>query len=191
MEYIIKYIGPILGIASAIITIVAFYKNKIKHNVYLLASSLIFASIIVVVWDKNQKKDYDFELLEQKQKYEAMIESKEKEIIAQDAKSIADSVVISGWEDYGDYIAYLSTMVGFYKRHPHLYEEEYINLNRQLQEWQEDLRAIRKSGRSIFSSDYDGLKGLVNSTRDYLEQIGKSPNNGVNLTAGTSAALKR
>lgn len=182
MELILKYIGPVLGIASAIVTLVAFYKDKIKHNILLLVSSLIFASVIVYVWSSNQKKEYDFELLEEKQRYEAIIARNESLIIAEDAKSIADSVVISGWEDYGDYISYLSAMVGFYKRHNVLYEQEYITLNRQLQEWQEDLRQMRNAGKSIYTSDYEGLIGLVKSTRDYFDQIAKK---GLTIQEGT------
>ena len=40
MEFILKFIGPVLGIASAIVTLCAFYKEKIKNNILLLISSL-------------------------------------------------------------------------------------------------------------------------------------------------------
>ena len=55
----LQYIGPVLGIASAIVTLYAFYKNKIKHNVLLLVASLIFSSVIVVVWNIQKEKAYD------------------------------------------------------------------------------------------------------------------------------------
>ena len=171
MELLLKYIGPVLGLASAIVTLTTFHRDRIKHNTLLLVSSLVFSSVIIFVWDRSREKEYDVQLLEEKQRYEYLIARKENELIAQDAKAIADSVVITGYEDYGDYIAYLSTMVGFYRRHQSIYEHEYTTLSRQLNEWQEDLRKIRNSGKSIYYSDYDGLRGLVRSTQDYLRRI--------------------
>lgn len=172
MSIILEFIGPILGLTSAIVTLYAFFKNKIKHNILFLVSTLIFSSVIVIAWDSNKQKEYDFELLSTKQKYEAQIAKVKDEILSKDAKAIADSIIITGYEDYGDYLAYLATMTGFYKRHNHKYEQEYLVLSRQLTEWQDELRDLRKSGESIDSGDYDGLKGLVKSTKDYLANVG-------------------
>lgn len=172
MDFIYQYIVPVISIASAIVTLVAFFKEKIKHNVLLLVITLMFSTAIVVVWQLKQKSIYDFDLLKEKQRYEGLLLSRETENIAKDARSVADSIIITGWEDYGNYLGHLSTIVGFYKRHNDRYGEEYTNLNKQLQEWQEDLRAMRTSGKVIYSIDYQGLKGLVKSSKKYLEKVG-------------------
>ena len=172
MEFILEYIGPVLGISSAVITITIFLKNKLKQNILLVLLSLVFASLVIYVWNINKEKQYDFELLAEKQKYEKLLLDSENQLIAKDAKSIAQSIVITSWTDYGDYLGYLSTMVGFYKRHSPKYEMEYNSLSKQLNEWQVDLREIRNSGKYITQSDYKGLIGLVESTKDYFEVIG-------------------
>ena len=174
MEFVHTFVSPVLAIASAIITIIGYLESKNRYKSLIVIVVFILASISVLSWNTRQKNQYDFELLSQKQKYEAEITKEKKRIISEDAKSVSDSIIITGYEDYGDYIGYLASIVGFYKRHNDLYSEEYSTLARQLNEWQEDLRELRKSGQTIYNSDYDGLKGLVKSGQDYLNEISGS-----------------
>ena len=138
----------------------------------------ICASVVIVVGTMHQRRRIGLELLaekqrvlEQKQRNEELIVRKRKQLCAEDAEVIVNSVVISGDEDYGDYVAYLSTMVDFYKRYEDLYSKEYVVLKNQLEQWEKDRRALRSTGEIVGRSSYEGLRGLVNSTRDHLRQI--------------------
>ena len=91
--------------------------------------------------------------------------------IKQDAKTTADSIIISGWEDAGDYIGYLSQITGFYQRHKEIYSQEYITYNRQLEEWQNRIKDIKDGRNLVYASDLDGLKGLIIAGRNNLNNI--------------------
>ncbi|EKD24082.1 MAG: hypothetical protein ACD_81C00114G0009 [uncultured bacterium] len=88
-----------------------------------------------------------------------------------EAKLIADSIVITGWEDPGDYIGYLSQISSFYQRHQDIYPAEAATYKRQLVEWQDKLQRINNSGSTIYNSDFRVLEGLVNSAQSQLRKI--------------------
>jgi len=89
--------------------------------------------------------------------------------VREDAKQVADSIVITGWEQPGDYIGYLSQITSFYEKHQDIYPNEYGTYKRQLEEWQNFLDS--KRGESLSYSDTYGLMGLVRSGERQMEKI--------------------
>lgn len=84
-----------------------------------------------------------------------------QQVIRDDAGRVADAIVISGWEDGGDFLGYLSQIAGFYKRHEAEYPTECKSYHRQLQEWQDFFAAKRDGAR---------MAALPGSTDDEIEQ---------------------
>ncbi len=173
MSLFLEFIVPILSVASAIVTIVAFFKDKIKHNYFLLASSLVVASMVIWVWDNNKQEAYDMELLKQKQQFEATIYSEKERYISEDAEIVAESINVYGAQTYGKYLAHLGTIVGFYQRHKGKYESQFEKLSEQYDNWDEFFRKKRESGETIYSSDYSALEGIVKSNLDLIKNIGR------------------
>lgn len=91
-----------------------------------------------------------------------------------DARVVADTVVISGWEDGGDFIGYLSQAAGFYSRYGDQFPIQAESSKKELLSWQEELRKLRLGGNRPSSLDWADLRGLVRSYRDHLQQIAKN-----------------
>lgn len=93
--------------------------------------------------------------------------------IKQDANSVAQTINITGWEETGDYVGYLSQITGFYSRHKEQFPIEYEQYKKQLDNWTNFLNKKRDTGKYLYSTDIEGLKGLVNSGDRHLEQLAK------------------
>ena len=171
--FFLEFLVPTLSVASAIVTLVAFFKDRTKHNYLLLASSLVVASMVIWVWDSNKQKAYDMELLKQKQQFEATIYSEKERYISEDAEIVAESINLYGEQTYGKYLAQLGTIVGFYQRHKQKYESQFEKLSKQYDNWDEFFRRKRESGETIYSSDFSALEGIVKSNLDLIKNIGK------------------
>ncbi|MGF1734194.1 hypothetical protein [Photobacterium satsumensis] len=177
MELILEFIGPVLGLASAIVTLIAFFKENIKHKVWILVGSLFFAGAAVVVWDKRKQKAYDFELLAEKQKFHAQIEQEKTRYVVADAIIVANSVDLYGLQSYGKVLANMGTIVSFYQRHEDLYGSQYQKLSKQYDHWEAFFRSKRENGEIIYISDYSPLEGLVKSNFKFVESIAQAENN--------------
>jgi len=91
--------------------------------------------------------------------------------LANEAKIVADSIVITGWETTGDYIGYLSQLSGFYERHKERFNSEYLLYSGELKTALKliEMRQLQKDDLSISEKDY--LRGLVQSGEDQLEEL--------------------
>ncbi len=136
----------------------SFKSANPKRQIAILASLtiVILSLLFLVSWTVfyNGKKEKD-----------------EKATLKQDAHSVAASIVISGWEETGDYVGYLSQITGFYSRHKELFPTEYEIYKKQLDDWTNYLNNHR--GKTLYSNDTEGLKGLVTSGKSQLEQLEK------------------
>ena len=177
METLLEYIGPFFGLASAIITTITFFKEKMKHKIPVLVSVLFLSGIAIWIWSEEKEKAYDFELLSQQQQYEALIGKEKTRYVVADAKIVASSVDMYGVLSYGKHLANLGTMLSFYHRHEHLYGTQYKKLSKQYDNWESFFRQKREKGESIYSSDYSALEGLVESNYKFVQSIAKSEPN--------------
>lgn len=153
---LIEYLVMGASTVAAIISIADFFKDFIKYKVVIFILA-VFLSVGTV---------YQFKLVQ---------EMKSSEIVAIDmkksAKIVADSIVISGWEESGDYLGYLTQITGFYVRYKSFYPEEAKTYSAELSEWREYFSKKRKALESISSSEIAPLIGLVKSGEEHLEQI--------------------
>lgn len=94
--------------------------------------------------------------------------------VQNDARDVANGIVISGWEKSGDYLGYLVQITGFYSRHKDRYPVEYETYNKQLEYWTGFLNEARMKNRFVYSDELSELYGLVTSGRSSLEMIAKS-----------------
>jgi hypothetical protein len=94
-----------------------------------------------------------------------------------DAENTYRSIIITGWENDGDYLGYLVQITGFYQRHQQVFSKEYETYSRQLNEWQDYFKNKRDNDSFIYSTDLEILEGLVTSGRDHLQKISEGNNN--------------
>lgn len=152
--------GFSIGLIASTLTIMHFFKEKFQHKVVLLIVLLITTATIV-----------GSHLHFSEQRHQEAMKQMIKQNRTKDAETVARSIVITGWEDVGDYIGYLGQITGFYCRHQDIYQTEYGMNARALSEWQDHLKKKRENGETWRSSDYGGLKGLVKSGQDHIGQI--------------------
>lgn len=88
--------------------------------------------------------------------------------VQKEAGLIADSIVITGWEDTGDFLGYLSQITSFYQKHQDIYPVEYETYQRQLIEWQDKVVSLKPSDTGV-------LAGLVQSARSQLRKLSLKP----------------
>lgn len=160
---ILQTIGGVLGIASGILGVVSFWRDRIKHRSMLIVAALLMGGTALLLYTHVEKRQN-----------EAEVQALREEALRRDAAVVSESIVISGWEDVGDFVGYLTQITGFYQRHLEQYQSEYTTYARQLQEWQDHLKRLRETGKTLYSSDWDGLKGLVKSGEDHLGRIANS-----------------
>ena len=152
----IEYLIMGVSLVAAIIAIADYFKNFIKYKaVILLLASMLSASII-----------YQFKLVQEKNSADIVASEMRKS-----AKIVADSILISGWEETGDYLGYLIQITGFYVRYKAFYPTEAATYSAELSDWREYFSEKRKLRESIISSEIAPLKGLVQSGEEHMEQI--------------------
>lgn len=152
--------SSVLSLAASLVTIVEFFRKSLQRRGLLLALVLGLAIVAVLSW-----RDLEERRFEQEQSRRAAME------LRYDASQVADAIVITGWEEAGDYVGYLSQITGFFGRHREQFPDEYSTYIRQLGEWQDYLQTLRSEGKTADSSEYRDLRGLVSSGRDMLRQI--------------------
>ena len=152
--------GLLLGLIASILGIIGFWRHKISHRVWFFAGALIVGILVISLY-----------FVLDRERNAAHVEAVKMNALRRDAETVSSAVTISGWEDAGDYVGYLSQLTGFYRRHENLYKIEYETCARQLAEWQDHLRTARQTGRTVYSSDIDGLRGVVRAGEDQLRKI--------------------
>ncbi len=161
MITILAILSSVLGIASSIITIVSFFNSFAKrYKLFLLIFVIISSSIAVYSWFEHKNN---------------LENPKIEKIFKNDANSIARTIVLSGVEETGDFVGYLTQITSFYYRHREKFPTEYEVYKKQLDEWQEYLKSEREKGNIIrgYSSDLTEIKGLVSSGKKHLETLSK------------------
>ena len=163
MKEIIFYIGGILGIVSSIITILQFFgyrqrKRKLKIALFLIV--VLCTIILAGTWYHIDKENETIK-----------IEKVKSDFIKRDAKIISSAIIITGWENAGDYIGHLTQIVGFYERYQDIYKTEYEMNKKQLEQFISFFNDKREKNEFIYSREWDGLKGLVTSGRKHLVKI--------------------
>lgn len=159
----IVYISGILGIIASIIEILQFFKIlNSKHKFVLFLAVIVTTTICFSIY-------YTIDTRQENQRIEAL----RTDFIKKDAKSIVDGIVISGWEESGDYLGYLIQITGFYNRHKDNYSVEFQTYQKQLDSWTSFFEKSRQGNKFYqgYSSELSELKGLVTSGRDNLEKI--------------------
>lgn len=160
MLLMLTIVSSILGLAASVLSLVSFYRDQLRHRTLLMIITLGFATTVILL----------LQYVNEERRNKA-IEQVQLVSLARDAKVVSDAIIISGWEYPGDYLGYLSQIVGFYKRHMERYPSEYQTYSRQLTEWQEFLKQAREEKRSLYSSDTRDLEGLVKAGRKQLSEI--------------------
>ena len=161
MVEIIAYIGVGIGIVAGIITIIQFfYPVQLKRKIALFVLVIICTTASLSAWYYIEKKNE-----------KSNIERIKSDFLKEDAEITSSAIIISGWEDYGDYIGYLTQIVGFYGRHQETYQIEYEMNKKQLEHFISFFNDKRDKKEFFYSSEWDGLKGLVKSGRDNLKKI--------------------
>lgn len=161
MVEILAIIGSIIGIVASIIQILDFFKIlKPKYKVAIFIVIAVATTTCFICW---QKIDSNRE--------NQRIENLKQNFLKEDAKQTVDGIIISGWENSGDYIGYLTQIVGFYGRHKDLYKFEYETNRKQLDSFLDYFKDKRQKNESTYTSEWEQLKGLVTSGRDNLRKI--------------------
>lgn len=164
MIILIAYISGILGIIASIIEILQFFKLlKDKHKTSILILIAVSTTICFVIYYNIDKRN-EIENI-RKLKHQILID---------DAKKTSAAIIITGWEDNGDYLGYLAQITSFYDRHQDKYKIECEIYTKILESWRKLFEENRKNNNySNYNIDISELKGLVNSGQDQLEAICK------------------
>ena len=163
MLTVIAYVSGVLGIIASLIEILQFFKIlTTKHKLLVFIVTLIATTLCFYVY-------YTIDTRNEYQRFQRLKE----DIIKKDAKSIVDGMIITGWEESGDFLGYLTQITGFYYRHQDIYRTEYETYQRQLKSWTTFFEKSRQENRFYqgYSSELSELIGLVKSGRDNLETI--------------------
>lgn len=147
---IIAIVSAIIGSTSGLITIADYWKLTRKPRRFLVAITILFAIVTTTIGYSLMERRHAEDLAKLKE-----------QILKADAQSVSRAIMITGYEDAGDYLGYLSQIIGFYSRHSELYQNEYTTYNQQLSEWQDFLKRARESNKVLFSSHVADLRGGV------------------------------
>jgi hypothetical protein len=165
LEIILQVVGSVLAIAASALGVISFWRDRIRHRTWFILGAIFFGAAATYLYATIEER-----------RHSAEIKQLQEQALRRDASVVSDSIVISGWEGVGDYVGHLTQLTGFYKRHSDQYHDEYSTYARQLQEWQDYLKKARDSGKTPYSTDWEGLRGLVTSGRDHLKRIARAEN---------------
>ena len=162
---VLQIVGGVLGVASSILGFISFWRDRIKHRTWYIVGAIFFGATATYLYTTIEER-----------RHSAEISQLQEQALRRDASVVSDAIVITGWEEVGDYVGYLTQLTGFYQRHSEQYQNEHATYARQLQEWQDYLKKARDAGKTLYSMDWSGLKGLVTSGRDHLKRIARGEN---------------
>ncbi|MDR2147706.1 MAG: hypothetical protein LBE91_14730 [Tannerella sp.] len=170
MKGIFAFIIGSLGSLASLITILQYFGFGLSQLKSKKSKRVIFGCVVICTisllgyWQHTEQEN-------QKISIEKNTEKVKSDILRNDAKETSSAIIISGWENSGDYIGYLTQIVGFYGRHKDKYNLEYETNKIQLDDYITFFKYKRDKNEFIFSSEWDNLKGLVTSGRDNLSKI--------------------
>jgi hypothetical protein len=164
MTETIALIGAAVGIIASLIEILQFLKILTnKHKVLVLTFVSLATVVCFSTWQIIDKRNED-----------RRIEKVKNSFVISDAKTTSASIIISGWENSGDYLGYLTQIVGFYARHKDLYKSEFESYQVQLNNFTAFFKKRREEDKYTYSSDWQELRGLATSAKEHLEKISGS-----------------
>lgn len=152
---VFAFVAAIIAIADFLLS-----NSKIGHKIIiciLVAFLGYFAYDNTINWSNKKAKI---------EKNTAL----ENELI-KDAKSVYYTIIISGWEDTGDFLDYLSHITGFYIRHSDIFSVEAGTYEKELVDWRAYFSEKRNKRETIYGSEVNDLRGLVNAGKDNLLSI--------------------
>ncbi|WP_039970235.1 hypothetical protein [Vibrio halioticoli] len=155
---LIEYIVMGVSLVAAIVAIADFFKNFIKYKLVIFALALLLTGSVT----------YQFHLV-QKQNSKDLIVSE----MQRSAKIVSDSILITGWEATGDYLGYLTQITGFYVTYDSFYPVEAKTYQSELNDWREYFSEKRKARETIYRSEIEPMRGLVQSAEEHLEKIAR------------------
>ncbi|MES2430198.1 MAG: hypothetical protein V4556_04620 [Bacteroidota bacterium] len=161
MLNILSILSSVLGITTALVSLYSFFEgSNSRRKTILFLSVLLFTSLAIFFWIRLDN-----------QKEKAKIET----LLKEDAHSIAESISITGWENTGEYVGYLTQLSSFYARHKDKFPTENEIYKIQLDNWVQFLKEQREKGKypQAYTSDLAELKGLVLSGERHMSQIEK------------------
>ena len=173
MNGIIAYIIGGLGSIASVLTILQYFGVKLSKLKSKKTKGAIFVIVVLSAivlfgyWYQTEKEN-------QKINIEKNTEKVKYELLKNDAKDISAAIKIYGGENAGDYIGYLTLIVGFYGRHKDIYQFEYDAYNKKLDEFIIFFKDKRDRKEFLWSSEWEELRGLVNSGREILEKLSNS-----------------
>lgn len=88
-----------------------------------------------------------------------------------DAQSVYHSIVITGFENAGDFVGYITQLTSFYQRHKDLFAQEAKVYESELSNWRALLVDRRKEGKSLSADEEKDIKGIVSSGKEQMLQI--------------------
>ncbi len=163
MLEIIAYLSGVLGVIASLIEILQFLKIlQTKHKILILVVVSLATIICFSTWyliDKRQEKE--------------KIERLREAFLKEDANSVIQGIVITGYDNAGDYLSNLIIITGFYGRHKEKYNFEYETLKKEVELWRKLIYNKKAKDEHIYMSDYEELEGIVSSSKENIEQLTK------------------
>jgi len=169
MNGIINFIIGSLGGVASVITILQFFGFELSQLKSRKSKMIIF---IFVVISTITLLSYWYHIENETRKNN--IENVKYDMLRNDANDTSSAIKISGRENLGDYIGYLTQIVGFYRRHQDAYLLEYEKYNKQLDVYIDFSKDKLDKNENVYPSQWENLKGLVTSGRDHLKKISSS-----------------
>jgi hypothetical protein len=163
MFTILAYASFILGIIASVIEILQYLKILTpKHKLLWFCVVSVITAFCFYVYHVNETRNEEHKIVAIK-----------NEFLVKDANSVVNTIILTGWEENGNYLGYLALITGFYYRHKENYSTEYYTYNRQLVSW---MKVFESKQGKIEYIDISELKGLVIAGRDNIEKIYQSLN---------------
>ena len=145
-----------ISLVAAVIAIADFFKDFIKYKLVILVLAVLLSVNVIYLFHETKKQNaVDLVASEMKKS----------------AKVVADSILITGWEESGDYLGYLTQITGFYTRYKTFFPTEADIYSAELNDWREYFSEKRKARETIYLSEIAPLKGLVQSGEEHMENI--------------------
>lgn len=160
-----EVIISVFAFMAAILATADFFMSKIKINYKIMI--LLFA-IFLGYFTYDNTINWSEKRVAAEKKAALELE------LIRDAKSVCESIIISGWEDPGDFLGYLSHVTSFYQRHSDIFSVEANTYAKELSDWRNYFSEKRNKRETIYGSEVNDLRGLVKAVKDNLLGIIKS-----------------
>jgi hypothetical protein len=169
MLTVLNFIAAIIAFWSGILVVVSFTHFDWKHKRFWMIGTLVLSIVLVVMIYRQEAHKREAAIIAER----ARSEEARSIALREDANRVASSITLSGWENAGDYLAYLAATAGFYARHADIYPQEAEQMKKEFSEWSDDIRKFRTEGKDVPFDVRETLKGLVSGHKSRLFEIGK------------------